>query len=436
MGNQLNKKLVGLSMLLAANGAFAQTTSASSVELYGILDIGVGHSEYSLSDDPNYRIGMNPVATKYGSSAVTGLFNGGEAASRIGLRGSEDLGGDLKAVFTLETGFNPQTGVISNALASLQSNAAKTPTTVSNDGSEAGQLFSRQANFGLSSSQWGTVTLGRNYNFGYDVLVSNYDPMDGSGVFSLLGYSSSYGGGGFTEDARIDNSIKYKFQSNGFNVGALYKFGGQAGSTEAQSEIELNLGYENGPFGIQGVYEINHDAISAASGNTVGAPLSVTFADIKTFILAASYTFNQFRLRGGYELIDFNNPADPALDLLVTTVEGYSAAPTVSSVTAYTHEKQYNLYFAGVTYNVTPAFSATVAAYDVQQNDYSGGTCTGTQSTCAGSNRLYGLLLDYALSKRTHLYGGYNHNQDGGGIASGFLHDDNNFFGAGIKHTF
>jgi GBP family porin len=431
----LNKKLIGLGMLLAVKGAFAQTAGTPTVDIYGIFDIGVGHSQHSLSEDPDFPVNMNPIATKYGNNADTGMFNGGLSPSRIGFKGSEDLGGGLKAVFTLETGFNSPDGVISNGVESLTTNTSKTPTTVAADSSLAGQLFNRQANAGLSSSQWGTVTLGRNYSLGYDTLLV-YDPMEGSQTFSPFGYSGSYAGGGFTEDFRIDNSIKYKFQSNGFNFGALYKFGGQAGSTDAQSEFQLTLGYENGPFGVQGTYSAVKDGLSAGSSSTLGA-VSLTVADTTSYMLAASYKMDPFRLRGGYERIDFDNPSNPALDAGITSVLGYPVTGAVN-VTAYTFEKQYDVWFAGLTYDVTSAFSTTIAYYDIKQNNYSNGACTTgvNVSTCSGSNTFYSILADYKFSKRTHLYGGYMYNKVEGGFSSGFLNDSNGFFGIGIKHAF
>ncbi len=99
-------------------------------------------------------------------------------------------------------------------------------TTVSSNSSLDGQLFNRQAFVGLSSTQYGSIAFGRNYNFIYDV-VTNYDPVLQAQTFSALGSSNTIGGGGgISEDTRVDNSIKYKINVSGVNFGALYKFGG------------------------------------------------------------------------------------------------------------------------------------------------------------------------------------------------------------------
>ncbi len=436
-----NKKLIALGMLLIVRGAFAQS-AGSSVEIYGTMDIGVGHSQHSLSEDSNFPINMNPVATKFGDKADTGMFNGGESPSRIGFKGSEDLGSGLKAIFTLETGFNSPNGVIANGPASLANNPTKNAagvavpqTTVNADSSLAGQLFNRQAFVGLSSSELGTFTAGRNYSLGYDTLLA-YDPMEGSQTFSPFGYSGSYAGGGFTEDFRIDNSLKYKFASNGINFGALYKLGGQAGATDAQSEVQLNLGYENGPFGIQGTYSSVKDGISATN-SAIPGEVAISVADTKAYMLAASFKMNQLRLRGGYERIEVNNPSNPSNDLGIGNVLGYNVSAV--NVNAFATQKTLNVYFAGLTFDVTPAFSGTFAFYDVKQNDYTTGvdTCpNATASTCSGSSKFYSVMGKYKLSKRTDVYAGYMYNKVDGGMAAGFLHDNNGFFGTGIKHSF
>lgn len=434
---KLNKKLIVLATLLAVKSAFAQT-APSSIEVYGILDIGIGHDTHALSEDSNFATGMAPVITKTADHSVTGMFNGGISPSRIGFRGTEDLGDGLKAIFNLETGFNPQFGSFSNGVGSQAGNASSKLTTFSGDSSLSNQLFNRQAYVGLSSKTLGTLTAGRNYSLGYDTVVA-YDPMDGSQMFSPLGYSGSYGGGGLTEDYRIDNSLKYKYKAdNGINVIGLYKFGGQAGSTSAQSVYQIGAGYDNGPIGAEVVYSKIKDGLSAGNPATQLGTVSLTVADVKSVMAAASYKFeNSLRIRGGYQQQKFDNPSNPTLDQGITSVLGYAVSGTVN-VTAYNHQKKLDVYFIGASYDITPAFTGNVAFYDVKQNDYSGGACTtgSNVGTCDGHNKFYSLLGVYKLSKRTQLYAGWMYNKVDGGLASGFLHDNNSFIGAGMKHAF
>ena len=430
----MHKTPLALAILFAARSVAAQTPGPSSFELSGVFDIGIGYSQHSLSQDANYPIGMSPVATRLGDHSNTGMFNGGLAPSRLTFKDTEDMGSGLKAFMTLETGFNPFSGVISNGVLSLVNNPAKKQATVSADSSLAGQLFNREANVGISSSEWGSVSIGRNYSFGYDTLAA-FDPMEASSTFSPFGYSGSYGGGGSTEDYRVDNSIKYKIQSNGVKAGLLYKFGAQGGLTGAQSEIQGSLGYENARFAIQGTYSSIKDGIFSTNSNTTGA-LDISVANTVAYMLAASYKTDLWRLRGGYERIRFANPSNPALDATTTNVFGYPVGAI--NLAPYPADKHFDLYFTGLSYNLLPQFRATVAGYLVKQNNFSIGACiTGVNvASCSGTNQFYSMLGDYSLSKRTHLYAGYMYNRVHGGFSSGFLHDANNFAGGGIKHSF
>jgi predicted porin len=110
---------VSLSLVVA--GAQAQ----SSVSIYGVADAGMAW--------------INNVG---GSSRIK-VDSGQSAASRLGFRGSEDLGSVLSAVFNLEMGLNIDTGATQSAT----------------------KLLNRGSFVGFSSSQWETVTLGRPVDF-------------------------------------------------------------------------------------------------------------------------------------------------------------------------------------------------------------------------------------------------------------------------------
>ena len=434
VNQKLNKKLFLVAMLLAVKSAYAASGDAS-IEVYGVLDVGFAHASNALSASSQFSSGISSVNAKTANAGVSGLSNGEVAPSRIGFKGTEDVGNGWKTIFDLETGFNLPYGTYSNGVGSVAANTKSSITTNNADSSTAGQLFNRQAYVGLASEQYGTVTLGRNYSLGYDTMMA-YDPLDGAQLFSPIGYSGSYAGGGLTEDFRIDDSVKYKYQYQNVNAGVLYKFGGQAGSTSAQSEAQATLGYDNGTFGIQATFSEVKDGLSAGNSNTLGT-VSLTVANTQSAMLAASYKIDQFRLRGGYQRQTFKNPSNPALDATITTVLGYSVTGAVNT-TAYTNEKKLDVYFVGVTYDFAKNVSASVAYYDVKQNDYSGGTCTGGSSlaSCSGNNRFFSALAFYKLSKRTQLYAGFMKNKVDGGFASGFVNDTNNTVGLGIKHMF
>ena len=115
-------------LALAVLGASAGVASAqqSNVTVYGIVDAGV-----------QYKNDGNPAGK------TLSLESGQQNGSRLGFKGTEDLGGGLSAIFTLENGFNVDTGTLGQS----------TPTTQ--------RLFGRQAWVGLSSNSFGSVKLGR-----------------------------------------------------------------------------------------------------------------------------------------------------------------------------------------------------------------------------------------------------------------------------------
>jgi len=431
----MNKKLVGMVVFLAANSAVAQ----SSVEVYGIIDVAVGHVENSLSTDPNFGSTVNSVtATKATvNNGVTGMINGGIQGSRWGLRGTEDLGDGLKAFFTLESGFNPQTGGLANAAASLSTNSP-TATTASSNSSQDGQLFNRQAFVGLSHSSLGSIAFGRNYNPIYDVMT-DYDPVLQSQAFSLLGASGTYGGGGgISEDTRLDNSIKYKNKIGDVNLGVLYKIGGQAGNTAAQSGYALSLGYESGPFGIQGIYEQFTDAIKGSTG-TGGNP-AVTVYDTQAELIAAKYIFGQATIRGGWERYTLSAASDysPAGSI---SYFGY----TPSSISSYgfvtatgasngAGDQPVNIYFIGGDYNFTPALNLALGYYDVQLSSYN--AIATAALTPSASIKAFSALLDYHFSKRTDVYGGLMDLSYGGLYAAPTYNTSNYIAAVGIRTKF
>lgn len=161
--------------ILAAGSAAAQT----SVTIYGILDAAI---------DYNTNVDAAGHSRVWEPDPGGGMF-----PSRLGFRGMEDLGGGLKAIFTLENGFGIDTGA-----------------------NGQNRLFGRQAWVGLAGS-WGQVTLGRNYNMIYN---SMFD-------VDLVG-PSNYGLGAIDPaipNGRSDNSIAYRGAFNGVKFGATYSLG-------------------------------------------------------------------------------------------------------------------------------------------------------------------------------------------------------------------
>jgi predicted porin len=205
----MKKKLTAALLLsLPALGAYAQ----SSVTLYGIVDTGF---EY---------------INNKGGHAFAGLNGGAWNGPRIGLKGSEDLGGGTAAIFQLENGFDPDTGAMS----------------------KSGVLFNRAAWIGLTNANSGTLTLGRQYS-PYYLLLAPWSP-----AAWLTGAVGGHPGeiDNLDTDYRISNAVSYKSPSlHGFTFGALYAFGGQPGSFSLGHSWSLAGQYKVGPAGIGVGYE-------------------------------------------------------------------------------------------------------------------------------------------------------------------------------------
>ena len=175
-------------LALAGLSAFAGVAQAddSYVQLYGILDVAVGSVTNQYDASATFPASVNPYSKTQATGAVTGMFNGGISDSRWGLKGAEDLGGGLKAIFVLESGFNAPTGALNNAAGALATSANGTTYNKVNSSANSslnGQLFNRQAWIGLSDAKYGTLTAGRNYSPFYDIAVS-YDPVQNAQLFS------------------------------------------------------------------------------------------------------------------------------------------------------------------------------------------------------------------------------------------------------------
>ncbi|MCB0989488.1 MAG: porin [Acidimicrobiales bacterium] len=212
----MQKKLIALAVAgLTAAPAFAQ----SNVTVYGIIDAAVA---YGTAGDSTY----------------TGLQNGVLSGNRFGLKGSEDLGNGLSAVFTLEQGFNVGDG---------SPNSTK--------------QFHRQSYAGLKGG-FGTIALGRQYAPGY-LWTARITNALGAGAYepqAVLAFSKgltiSPGSG-----ARWDNSISYDTgDMGGLNVRAIYSFQGTMsevdGGPDASDDDRIGLGvaYNAGPLKLGVVY--------------------------------------------------------------------------------------------------------------------------------------------------------------------------------------
>ena len=361
----MKKTLIALAALTSIAGV---AQAQSSVTLYGIADAFVG----SLSDTTRTA----GVSTK---TTNTKIDSGGLASPRFGMRGVEDLGGGLNAVFTLEGGILVDTG------AGNQS---------------GGGLFSRQAFVGVNGG-FGTVTLGRHLT-AYDALRGATNYSDNALLFSFSQIGAVYGNGVADYTNRTSNSIAYTSPSfGGFSGAVVIGTGEDKTATQGASRNNsFHLKYANGPLLVGYAYQNERfNAGTTITGSALTTPIPAGTGQRDYNLFGASYDFGVAKITGSYQ-------AAKQKDSLVPANDG--------------KDKEFQ---AGVT--VPFGAAAVSAGYVRSKSDNTGLKAQG-----------YSLLGTYSLSKRTTLYaGGLSRKFD---LAAGALTgtEKSTAVVAGLRHNF
>lgn len=217
----MKKSMVALATLATVGAASAQ----SSVTLFGVIDA----TYQSVKHD--------------GGPRVSRMFpSGGLSTSRLGFRGTEDLGGGLSAIFHAEMGFNADDGTGQTTSTNNQVGGASPAGAVT---------FNRRSVVGLKSNSWGEVNAGRDYSPMLWNLTA-FDPFTGNGIGSLQNYTQIITN---LTNVRVSNSLGY-FLPGG--LGGLYGEGRAfLGENPTGSATEddgrgyaVRLGYKAGPFDV------------------------------------------------------------------------------------------------------------------------------------------------------------------------------------------
>ena len=421
----------------------------NGITLYGIVDVGLQYQSHGVPISDYFPAGSESIISKNSNGSVTGVTPNNLSQSRIGLSGLEPIGGDFSFVFRLETFFNPQSGNISDALKSLTLNNGRPLAAQSTnvDSSVAGQLFGGAAYAGLSSATFGSLTFGRHVTPLADG-IAKYDPMGAAQAFSVIGFSGTAGGGGDTEDRRLDNSVKYTGKFSFVHVGALYQFSQATGSEN--TAVQANLGADFlGGGSIDAYYAKKDDAVAASAlsvaqfaglpalGYSSNNSVSGTVADTTTYSVMASYSFGAPKVFAGWEHIKFQNPNTP-LEAGQSIIGGYVLAYVNN--TAYTSNKTLQVYWAGGKYAITPQFEVTAAYYGYRQDAYATGADAGCDSTisgaCKGQLNAVSVLADYKFTKRFDTYLGSMWSEVENGLANGYLNRNTITTTAGLRFKF
>ncbi len=167
---------------------------AAGVTIYGTVDVGGAYSSHGVSASGAFYPGADYTifGSRFAGPAIATMTNNALEQSKIGVKIEESFGDGWAAIGKLETGFNPISGELSDACASLLRNNGKLYSQMDNngDGSRCGQAFNSVAYGGVSNASYGTLTAGRQQSLMLDGLAT-YDPMALSYAFSVLGYSGT-----------------------------------------------------------------------------------------------------------------------------------------------------------------------------------------------------------------------------------------------------
>jgi predicted porin len=429
----MNKRLslIACTTALLAGATLASTAYAADeltwhgITLYGTYDIGLVHQTHGAPRTKDWGPGMAYLIARNSDKPQTAIAPNGLSQSRIGLKGKEDLTDSLAFVFNLEVGFNPQSFRLSDGAASLVYNNGRAlkDQKAAGDSSRMGQWLNGPAFVGLSSKEFGTLTAGRNNTVLLDN-VNRYDPMNGSYAFSVIGLSGTTSGGGYTQNARADNSLKYNGKWDMFRAAALYQFDGGHGSQGRA--WQLNAGIDVDAFSIDAVYSnkkrgVSASSLSAAQMKTVPHDsLAATVSDDISWTLGASYTYGPVKLSGGYEHIEFHNPSRP-LDPGFTGLGGYTYS--VVNNQAYPHARRMDVSWFGAKYQFAKNWDLTGAYYHYDHNAYGKKPCHDrSASSCSGTLDAYSVRLVWRnVVKRLDAYGGAMFSRVSGGLAAGYL---------------
>ena len=242
---------VGLAVLPVA-AQTATTSATTTVTVYGLIDAVV-------------RRASNANAAK---DSLTSMEDGLITGSRLGFRGTEDLGGGLRAILNMESGFDVGTG------ASLQG------TTVADYGQEAvsPRFWGREIYVGLGSS-WGTITAGHQYTTAHQIAI-RFQPL-GNPNFAALSLFSSH------HIPRQDNLLRVETKIGDVDLQASRTFGEQATSSSANSSWAIGGGYRKGDLTLGGYVQQMDNRAGSETRRIVGVGGNYRFNP--TFALFAAY---------------------------------------------------------------------------------------------------------------------------------------------------
>jgi predicted porin len=434
------------------------TLTWHGITLYGAYDVGVGYVSHGMPEN-GYNYEGESLVNRNGGGHRFIVAPDNLSQTGFGIRGKEEFAPGWSVVFNASTGVNPQSGLLANASQTDIANNGlpRASYSIAIDGARAGQPFNDEYFAGISSKYAGTLTFGRQRSLGTDAMLV-YDPASGAYAFSYIGYNGTMAGGGDTENTRWDDALKYRLAIGKAHLGAMYKFadgsGGcysaSAGWTAANCTAEAA---HNNAYGVDGggkfgrfygdvVFQHYNQAISVlnpllgpqsptqsyqSTADSINTNLIATndtlygiVTDNSAIMAAAKYTWDAFKVFGGYEHIWQDNPANP-LGVGASDQGGYFLSGVEDK--NLDSEKLVQIWWTGAKYTYRSKTDFTLSWYQQRQNDFRvPSTCSvqaGFRASCAGSLNEGSFYVDRRFTKRFDSFAGvaYSWVQGGLGIA-------------------
>jgi predicted porin len=356
----MKKTIAALAVLSMASGIAA---AQSAVTIYGLFDVALVRESGGAA------------------GSMTKLTSGIGGGSRLGFKGTEDLGGGNTAFFLLENGFQADTGVQG----------------------QGGLLFGRQVYVGIGG-KWGSLALGRQYTPQY-LAIAGLDPFgsgyagDTKNLFVPTGNAGS----------RMDNTVKYISPAY-FNTTAevVYAPGEVSGDSDAGRQFGGSLAYKEGPLVVRVGYHNRNNDTATVKTNT----------NARNLVAGATYDIVKTRLHLAYAV---NKGLNSDLPRNTANPYGYAVAPVGS-----TDSRDLLL---GLTYPVGPH---TFLASYIDKDD---------KTRFNQDAHQFAVGYRYGLSKRTELYAvaAKITNKNGAGYTVGSAIEagsGNKAVDLGVRHAF
>jgi len=443
------------------------TLTFHGITLYGAYDVGVGWVSHGLPEN-GYNYEGAALVNRNGFQHRFLVAPNNLQQTGLGIRAKEEFLPGWSIVFNASTGINPQSGLLANASATqtINNGLPRTSYSYTIDGARAGQPFNDEIYGGVSSTQFGTLTFGRQRSLGTDAMLL-YDPAGGSYAFSYIGYNGTMAGGGDTEDSRWDSAMKYRLTYGPVHFGAMYKFAdGSAGCFSASATWTaatctpesahnnawgFDIGGSQGKFSADLVFQHYNQAISVLNPllgpQSLAAPYQSTTNSINTnpitganligttntvygivtdnnaVMVAAKYMWNPFKFFAGYEYIWQNNPSNP-LGVGASDQGGYIMSGVEDN--NLDSEKLVQIWWTGVKYAIDSKTDITLSWYQQRQNDFrvppACSPTAGFRASCAGTLNEGSLYTDHRFTKRFDGFVGLAYSYVTGGLAIAIPH--------------